>query len=63
MELSVGDIVTMKKPHPCGGREWEILRSGADFRIKCVKCGHMVMLDRLKFEKGIKRKNPPCRTV
>lgn len=55
MKLYVGDIVQMKKPHPCGGNEWEILRTGIDFRIKCTKCGHMVMLSRTKFEKGIKK--------
>lgn len=55
MKLYVGDIVQMKKPHPCGGDQWEILRTGIDFRIKCIKCGHMVMLSRPKFEKGIKK--------
>ena len=55
MELTAGKTVIMKKPHPCGGNEWEILRAGADFKIRCLKCGHMVMLDRIKFEKGVKR--------
>lgn len=55
MNFSVGDKVIMKKPHPCGGNEWEILRTGIDFRIKCTKCGHMVMLTRTKFEKGFKK--------
>ena len=55
MDLSAGDIVKMKKPHPCGGYEWEILRSGADFKIKCLKCGHIVMLERIKFEKRVKK--------
>ncbi len=54
MDFSVGDIATMKKPHPCGGKEWEIIRTGADFRLKCLKCGHLVMLSRVKFEKGLK---------
>ena len=40
----VGDVVKLKKPHPCGSYEWEILRVGADFRLKCVGCGHQVML-------------------
>jgi len=53
--LTVGAVVTMKKQHPCGGKDWEILRSGADFKIKCVKCGHIVMIERIKFEKGIKK--------
>ncbi|MBO8434863.1 MAG: DUF951 domain-containing protein [Tyzzerella sp.] len=55
MEFNVGDIVQMKKNHPCGGNQWEILRTGIDFRIKCVTCGHMVMLPRTKFEKGVKK--------
>ena len=42
MEYEVGDIVKLKKPHPCGSQEWEILRVGADFRLKCLGCGHMV---------------------
>ena len=55
MNFSVGDIVQMRKPHPCGSTEWEILRTGMDFRIKCCKCGHLVMLPRPKFEKGVKK--------
>ena len=43
-EYEVGDIVKLKKPHPCGSPEWEILRVGADFRLKCTGCGHQVML-------------------
>ena len=42
----VGDIVTLKKGHPCGSKEWEILRVGADFRLKCMGCGHMIMVPR-----------------
>lgn len=55
MQLSVGDVVMLKKPHPCGGHNWEILRTGIDFRIKCLTCGHSVMLPRTRLEKGIKR--------
>ncbi len=51
----VGDIVRMKKPHPCGSSEWEILRVGMDFRLKCRGCGHLVMLPRPKFEKGVRQ--------
>lgn len=54
MQLFVGDVVMLKKPHPCGGHNWEILRTGMDFRIKCLTCGHSVMLPRTKLEKGIK---------
>ncbi|NLY54483.1 MAG: DUF951 domain-containing protein [Firmicutes bacterium] len=55
MKLYVGDVVELKKPHPCGGRTWEILRTGIDFRIKCLTCGHSVMLPRTRLEKGVKR--------
>lgn len=55
MDFSVGDIVYMKKPHPCGSHEWEVLRVGIDFRIRCTKCQHMVMLSRIKFEKSVKK--------
>jgi len=54
LKLYVGDIVRMRKVHPCGGTDWEILRVGMDFRIKCVTCGRVVMLSRVKFEKAIK---------
>lgn len=56
----VGDIVTLKKPHPCGSKEWEILRVGADFRLKCMGCGHQVMMSRRLVEKndrGLKKKS------
>ena len=48
----VGDIVTLKKPHPCGSKEWEILRVGADFRLKCMGCGHQIMVERKLVEKN-----------
>lgn len=60
MDFSVGDIVQMKKTHPCGGSQWEILRTGIDFRIKCTTCGHMVMLPRTKFEKSVKKIISKC---
>lgn len=50
----VGDIVTLKKQHPCGSREWEVLRSGADFRLKCRGCGHQIMIARRLLEKNVK---------
>ena len=55
MSYNIGDIVQMKKNHPCGGKEWEVLRIGMDFRIKCLTCGHLVMLSRVKFEKSVKK--------
>ena len=48
----VGDIVKLKKQHPCGSSEWEILRVGADFRLKCVGCGHQIMIARKLVEKN-----------
>ena len=53
-EYEVGDIVKLKKPHPCGSFEWEILRVGADFRLKCTGCGHRVVLARRQVEKSTK---------
>lgn len=50
--FAVGDIIRMKKPHPCGTYEWEILRVGADFRLKCTGCGHQVMVPRKLMEKN-----------
>lgn len=55
LDLEVGEIVELKKSHPCGSFEWEILRVGADFRIKCLGCSHQVMIPRVKFEKSIKK--------
>ena len=52
LNYEVGDIVKLKKPHPCGSHEWEILRVGADFRIKCVGCGHQIMVERKMVEKN-----------
>lgn len=51
----LGDIVQMKKQHPCGSYEWEIIRLGADIKIKCTGCGRLVMLPRQKFEKDVKK--------
>ena len=44
----------MKKQHPCGSREWEVLRVGADFRLKCLGCGHQIMIARKLLEKNVK---------
>ncbi|MFZ5597855.1 MAG: DUF951 domain-containing protein [Bacillota bacterium] len=54
VRFSVGDVVRMKKQHPCGEDCWEIMRTGVDFRIRCVKCKRVVMLPRPKFEKSVK---------
>lgn len=54
MELKLGDIVIMKKPHPCGSKEFEITRLGLDYKLKCCGCGHEVIIPRIKAEKNIK---------
>ena len=54
MDIRVGDVLVMKKSHPCGSREWEVLRIGADFKLRCLGCGHEVMGARSKLEKNIK---------
>ncbi|MBQ9886746.1 MAG: DUF951 domain-containing protein [Lachnospiraceae bacterium] len=54
MDIQVGDVIKLKKQHPCGSSEWEVLRAGMDFRLKCMGCGHMVMLDRKLVEKNIR---------
>ncbi len=51
----LGDTAIMKKIHPCGSYEWEIIRLGADIKIKCKGCNRIVMLQRSKFEKDLKR--------
>lgn len=51
--FSLGDIVKMRKPHPCGSYEWEVTRLGADIKIRCCKCNRQVMLPRTKFEKNL----------
>jgi hypothetical protein len=53
--FTLGDVVEMKKPHPCGSKQWEVTRTGADFRIRCLGCDHQVMLPRPKFEKSVKK--------
>ena len=53
--FNLGDIVEMKKTHPCGSKNWEIVRLGADIKIKCLGCGRIVMLPRIKFDSGVKK--------
>ncbi len=55
MMLSVGDIVQMKKKHPCGSDRWTVTRVGADVKIRCSGCEHVVMMDRPDFEKRLKK--------
>ena len=54
MEIRLQDILIMKKPHPCGSKEWRVLRTGADLRLQCMGCSHEVMLPRHKIEKSIR---------
>lgn len=54
MEIHVGDTVKLKKSHPCGSFEWEVLREGMDFRLKCTGCGHQLMISRKNLEKSVK---------
>ena len=54
MDVRVGDVLTMKKPHPCGGSRFLVLRSGMDFKLRCCGCGREIMVPRIKVEKHIK---------
>lgn len=56
MQIEVGDIIKMKKPHPCGSKEWKVLRTGMDFRLECRGCGHQIMVSRKLVEKNIRGK-------
>ena len=53
-EIRLGDVVRLKKKHPCGGDEWRVVRLGADIGIKCLKCQHRVLLGRGVLERRIK---------
>ena len=59
MDIQVGDIVEMKKEHPCGNRKFEILRIGMDFRLRCMGCGHEMMIPRRKAEHNIRTVTRP----
>lgn len=58
--INMGDVYELKKQHPCGSKEWEVVRIGADCKIKCLGCGHIILIDRVALKKSIKsviRKN------
>ncbi len=55
MDIHVGDVLELKKPHPCGSRQWQVLRVGMDFKLRCAGCGHELMLPRSKAEKAVKK--------
>ncbi len=54
MEIKLGDVVRLRKKHPCGSYEWQVVRLGADIGIKCRKCNHTVLLERRDFERRVK---------
>ncbi len=55
MDIRLGDILEMKKNHPCGSRTFEVLRVGMDFRLRCTGCSHEMMIPRLRAEKNIRK--------
>jgi hypothetical protein len=55
MDIRLGDVLELKKTHPCGAKEWSVLRVGMDFKLKCLGCGREVMAPRSKVEKSIKK--------
>ena len=59
MDVRLGDTLVMKKAHPCGSKEWKVLRTGMDFRLKCLGCGHMVMVTRRLVEKNTRGLRKP----
>ena len=60
VKFNVGDVVKMRKAHPCGSALWQITRTGMDFGMKCRGCGHFVMLPRVKFERMVKEVVAPA---
>ena len=59
MDLKLHDIVELKKDHPCGSRRWEVLRVGMDIKLKCLGCGHLVMVTRRLVEKNTRGLRKP----
>ncbi|MCI8633598.1 MAG: DUF951 domain-containing protein [Lachnospiraceae bacterium] len=55
MDIRLKDVLLLKKEHPCGSKQWLVLRTGIDFRLRCMGCGHEVMLPREKLEKRVRR--------
>lgn len=55
MDIQVGDVLVMKKEHPCGSKEWKVTRVGMDFKLTCEGCGHQIMVPRSKAEKSVKK--------
>lgn len=63
MELNLHDVLELKKEHPCGSKQWEVLRVGMDIKLRCLGCSHELMAPRRKIEKSIKRIVPKEETV
>jgi len=59
MDIQVGDVLKLKKEHPCGSKEWEVLRIGADFKVKCSGCGRLLMIARSQIEKNVREVKKP----
>lgn len=55
LACKIGDILQLKKKHPCGSDEWKVLRTGADFRLECMGCQHKIMIPRPQLEKNVKK--------
>ena len=55
MDIRIGDVYTLRKPHPCGSFDWRVVRVGADIGMKCAKCDHRVLLPRSEFERRVKK--------
>ena len=58
LRFTLGDTLELKKPHPCGGRLFTVLRVGGEMRIRCLECGHDMVIDRIKLEKAVKHITP-----
>ncbi len=56
--FELGDVLTLRKAHPCGGHQWRVERLGADIGIRCTTCGHYVLAERRRLERRIKERQP-----
>jgi len=54
MDIELGDVVRLRKKHPCGGDEWQVVKLGVDIRVKCLKCQRQILLERVTFERRVK---------
>lgn len=56
--FAVGDVISLRKPHPCGGRDWQVHRVGADLGMNCLKCGRRIMIDRFEVQRRLVNRVP-----